>query len=242
MSTGLLPDPNLEGLLPEGLPILESAVAAPAPRVNLLPPEITAQRAVRRLAAMLAGAVVLCAVGVGGGYAYAGLGEGKAQSDLASAQSVQTSLQRQQRSLLPAQQAQNQIQAAEAALTAAMGSEVLWSRYMDDLRLRRPEGVRFSSVKLDPTTAAGSTGSAASSGSTSTAAPGAIATLTLSGKAATQPDVASLLDQLAQIKGFAAVYLTSTDRDSGAANVVTFTATASVTPDALSHRYAGGTS
>jgi Tfp pilus assembly protein PilN len=237
MSTGLLPDPSLEGLIPEGLPILDSPSVALAPRVNLLPPEITAPRAVRKLAAMLAGAVVVCAVGVGGGYLYAGSGEGKARSDLASAQAAQAGLERQQRALLPAQQAQAQIQSAQAALAAAMGSEVLWSRYLDQLRLTRPDGIRFTQVKLDPTTA---TGPSAGGSTTSTTVPGAIATLTITGKASSQPDVADLLDQLAKIKGFAGVYLTSTDGDTTSGGVVSYTVTASVTADALSHRYVVG--
>ena len=245
MSAGLFPDMD-HAAVAEGLPILEAPVMVPAPRVNLLPPEIEAQRAVRKLAAGLVGVVVLCAAAVGGGYAYAGLGESSARSDLATAQSVQTSLQRQQRALAPAQQAQNQIQAAQAALVAAMGNEVLWSRYLDDLRLKRPDGVRFSQVKIDPATGTGATGASApapsgSGSTTSTVTPGAIATLTLTGKARSQPDVAVLLDQLAQIKGFSGVYLTSTD-GGASAGTITYTVTASITPEALSHRYAVGSS
>lgn len=241
MSAELLSDPTAPGLVPDGLPLLEMPAVAPTPRVNLLPPEIAAQRAVRKLAAVLAGAVVLCAAGVGGGYAYAGSGEAAARADLASAQAVQAGLQRQQHALLPAQQAQTQIQTAQAALAAAMGNEVLWSRYLDDLRLKRPDGVRFSSVKFDPTSTTSGTAATSSSGgaTTATAAPGAIATLTITGKASSQPDVATLLDQLAQIKGFTSVYLTSTDRDA-TAGVITYTVTASVTAEALSHRYSVG--
>jgi Tfp pilus assembly protein PilN len=246
MSAGLLPDPTAEGLAPEGLPILETPPLAP-PRVNLLPPEIAAQRAVRKLAAALAGAVVLCAAAVGGGYAYAGAGEDAARADLATAQSVQAGLQRQQRALAPAQQTQTQIQAAQAALGAAMGNEVLWSRYLDQLRLSRPEGVRFATVNLTPSATTGATPSATTGGSggagtgagAGAAVPGAIATITITGKARSQPDVAALLDVLAQIKGFTGVYLTSTDGDA-ATGVVSYTVTAAVTPEALSHRYTGG--
>jgi Tfp pilus assembly protein PilN len=237
-----------EGVDPTGLPLLEAPVEVPAPRVNLLPPEIAEQRAVRRMAAGLAGGVLLCAVAVGGGYAFVGRGEAAAHADLAAAQSVQSTLQRQQRALLPAQQAQAQMQAAQAALAAAMGNEVLWSRYLDDLRIVKPEGVRFTQVKLDPTSGTGTTGTtgaSSSSGSTSsagTATPGAVATLTLTGKARSQPDVAALLDQLAQIKGFDGVYLTSSQGDTSS-GTLTYTVTASVTPDALSHRYTlGGSS
>jgi Tfp pilus assembly protein PilN len=244
MSVNMIKDE--EAVDPGGLPLLDSPLALRAPRVNLLPPEIAEQRAVRRLAAALAGGIVLCAVAVGGGYAFIGRGEASAQADLMAAQSVQASLQRQQRLLQPAQQAQAQMQAAQAALAAAMGNEVLWSRYLDNLRIEKPDGVRFTQVKLDPTTGTGASGSSATASSsagstTSTATPGAIATLTLTGKARSQPDVAALLDQLAQIKGFGGVYLTSSDGDP-ASGTLTYTVTASVTPEALSHRYTLGSS
>jgi Tfp pilus assembly protein PilN len=126
-----------------------------------------------------------------------------------------------------------------------MGNEVLWSRYLDELRVKRPEGVRFTSVSLIPTgAAAASSGATAGSSAGSTAAgsapaaPGGIAALTLSGKARSQPDVAALLDQLAQIKGFTSVYLTSTAADTQS-GLVTYSVSASVTPEALSHRYTG---
>lgn len=248
MSAGLLPDTSVDSLVPDGLPLLGSAAAVSAPKVNLLPPEIAARRTARKIAAALAGVVVLCAAGVGGGYVYAGSGEAEARSDLAAAQATQTGLQRQQRALAPAQEAQTKMQAAQAALAAAMGNEVLWSRYLDELRLKRPEGVRFSSVQIAPTTSSTSTGSTAGSGpatsggaTTGAAATGGIATLTLQGKARTQPDVAALLDVLAKVKGFSGVYLTSTDADS-TTGVVTFAVTSSVTSEALSNRYIGGAS
>jgi Tfp pilus assembly protein PilN len=241
MSAGLLPDPTTEGMIPQGLPILEAPVAVPAPRVNLLPIEIIEQRAVRRLAVGLAGAVAACAVLVGGGFVYAGQGEAKAKTDLSSAQSTQTRLQTQLRALAPAKQAQAQIQSAQKSLAAAMGNEVLWSRYLDELRVKRPEGVRFTSASLTPSgpaAASAGTTTGTTTAPTTSATNGGIASLTLSGKARTQPDVAALLDQLAGIKGFTSVYLTSTSAD-GQSGLVTYSVSATVTADALSHRYTG---
>lgn len=222
--------------------LLEPTAAVPAPHVNLLPPEIAEQRAVRRVAGLLAGVVLLCVAGVGVGYVAAGSGEDDARAELVSAQAVQTSLQRQQRALLPAQQAQNQIQAARAALTAAMGNEVLWSRYLDQLRIKRPEGTRFTQVQLTPP-AEESSGSSSGTTDTSTTAPPPnqpVAALTLTGKARTQPDVATVLDQLATIPGFSNVYLTSTVEDT-TTGLLTYTVTADVTSEALSGRYSGDT-
>ncbi len=233
--------PQFDQVEEQSLPLLDAPAEVLAPRVNLLPPEIAEQRAVRKLAIALAGAVVLCVAAVGGGWVYAGQGESQARADLASAQSTQTALQRKQQALLPAQTAQNQVQAAQRALAAAMGNEVLWSRYLDQLRLKRPEGVRFSSVALTPADS-GSSGSSSgssssgSSGSSSALPSGSIASLTLSGMARSQPDVAALLDQLSSIPGFTGVYLTSTSKE-GSSGVINYTVTAGVTAEALSHRY-----
>lgn len=229
---------------PAMLPPIDSHVGL-APRVNLLPPEIAERAAVRKLAAALAGAVALCALGVGGAYLQAGQGRSAAETQISQEQSRHTALLAQQSSLQSARQAETQLQATQAALRSAMGTEVLWSRYMDQLRLTRPEGTRFSQVSLTSTTgagpASGSSTSTASAGGTSsgTTVAGAIASLTLTGKANSQNDVAALLDQLSTVNGFDGVYLTSTAGDASG-GVLTFTITASVTAKALSHRYTTG--
>lgn len=243
MNAGVLPQPEAELMPSQGLALLEEPSAVRSPRVNLLPPEILEQRRVRVLATKLAGVVVAVAVGVAGGYVWAGSGAAQAQSDLVSARAVQSGLQRQVVALAPAKQAQTQVQNAQKALAAAMGNEVLWSRYMDQLRLTRPDGVRFTSVAFAPVSATSGSAAGAANGSTAgggapTATTGALATLTISGKARSQPDVAALLDQLAGVKGFTGVYLSNTTSDASA-GLVTFSVTASVTADALSHRYTG---
>jgi Tfp pilus assembly protein PilN len=242
VNNDLLTEPA-ENLETAGLPIFNDPMDVVPPRVNLLPPEILEQRFVRRLAFGLLGAVLVCGAAVGGVYAHTGQGEAAARSDLESARATQTTLQQQQRSLMPAQEAQTQVLAAQKALSAAMGSDVLWSRYLDELRLKLPDGVRFSSVALTPTngtapaTASTSTpNSSSASGGTSGTVPGTIATLTISGKARSQLEVASLLQQLATIRAFTGVYLTNTQGDA-TSGVISYTVTAGVTPEALSKRY-----
>jgi Tfp pilus assembly protein PilN len=236
MSAGLTYEPP-QGLAHEGLPILDTPIAVVAPRVNLLPPEVMELRAVRRLALGLAGAVALCAVGVGGGFLYSARAEAPAQADLNSATSTHAGLVQQQQALAPAQVTQQQLLTTQKSLAAAMGNEVLWSRYLDNLRLKRPDGIRFSQVALQPVVGGAST--ASPSGATATTVPtSGIASLSITGTASSSPAVAALLDQLATIHGFTNVYLTSTSSDSPP--LVTYTVTASVTADALSHRYVNG--
>jgi Tfp pilus assembly protein PilN len=240
--TELLAEQPTEALVP-----LEAPSALIAARVDLLPPEVGEQRAVRRLGLALGAGVVACALGVGGLYVQAGRSKPAAEQSLQAAQTQSAALQRQLTTLAQVKTAQQQLQSAQKALVAAMGDEVLWSRYMDEMRVRRPDGLRYTSVAITPvggTTSAGSTpgsttpGSSPAAGAASPAAtvPGAIASLTISGKAVSQDAVADLLDALAQVPGYAAPYLSSTMPGSGN-DLITFTVTVSVTPDALSHRY-----
>lgn len=230
----------------DNLPILETAVEpVSAPRINLLPPEISERQALRRLKMGLAGLVVASVAAVGGLYVHAGSGRAAAQADLDTQQAAGARLQRQVSSLASAKQAQQQAQNARQALVAAMSSEVLWSKYLDQLRLQLPDGVRYSSVAISGAGSAGSTpsstsGSTSSSSGATATTPGALATVTITGKAVGHDQVAALMDQLGTVPGLANVYLTSTSSEgsSAAAKVLQFTVSADVTSTALSNRYA----
>lgn len=229
------------------LPDIDDPQPVAAPFVNLLPPEIAERRAMRSLLVMLAAVVVGVLLLTGGLVYLAGSGKAAAQDDLAAQQAQTARLNAQVRSLDGARQAQAQLQAARAALQTAMSSEVLWSKYLDQLRLLLPNGVRLSNVAIAPTTAstgagagAGTAGVAPTTTTGSTAStgvtPGAVATVTIAGKAVDQDAVAAWLEALGQVKGFTNGYLTSTAAD-GASGLVTFTVTVDVTADALSHRF-----
>lgn len=223
------------------LPLLEQGEPLAPPFINLLPPEIAERRALKKLTGILAG-VLVAAVAVTGGIVYqAGSGKADAQAQLSAAQAENTQLQTQMRTLGTARQAQEQLQAAQTALKAAMANEVLWSSYLDQMRLKLPEGVRLSNMVLAPagsSEASGSSGSTATSGSTGStqATEPAIATITFTGKALNQNAVADWLDALPTIKGYSNAFLTSTTPDS-TGGILTFNVTVDVTADALSHRY-----
>ena len=228
----------------------------PVPHVNLLPPEILERRALRSLTKALA-AAVLATVVVGGAIGYqAGSGGGEAHASLDAATAQQSRLQAQVNALSPASAALADAQATQSSLRAALSNEVLWSAYLDQLKLKLPEGVRFSSVQITPST--GSAGAAGSSGSSASAAapprpvnttasqaesaPGAagadaIAGMTLNGVGVSQEAVADLLQALQTVPQFSNVYLTSSTADGDKAALVTFAITVDVTSNALSHRY-----
>jgi Tfp pilus assembly protein PilN len=227
----------------------------PVPHVNLLPPEILERRALRRLAHVLV-AAVLAAVAVGGVVGYqGGSGAGEAQASLDAATAQQSRLQAQVNALSPAAAALSDAQATQASLRAALANEVLWSTYLDRLRLTLPEGVRFSSVQITPSEGAeaapgGTAGAAtpprpvnttaaqAESGTGSAGATG-IAAMTLNGVGVSQDAVADLLQSLATVPQFSNVYLTSSTSDGAGEGsaLVDFAVTLDVTSSALSHRY-----
>lgn len=223
------------------LPLLEATQPVAPPFVNLLPPEIGERRALRQLVKVLALVVVVVLALTGALVLHAGSGKAEAKTALAAQQAQTSRLQQQVRGLSSARAAQTQLQAAKAALRAAMANEVLWSQYLDQLRGQLPDGVRFSELQIAPVgaAAAGVTGSSASAPTTpgSGVTPNAVATLTITGKAVSQDAVANWLDALGKVKGFTNAYLTDTASADSASAVLTFTVTVDVTPDALSHRF-----
>jgi Tfp pilus assembly protein PilN len=234
--------PLAEGEAP--LAVFDVPAYAP-PSVNLLPPEIGQRRALRKLQYGLAAGVVACAAVVGVLYMGASSGKSDAQSrlDAANAQKVLLQGQTAKLSFVSAEKAQ--IDAARASLKAAMGSEVLWSKTLDDLRLRLPDGVRYATFTVTAitpvATTAGTTTTTtpapAATSATATALPSnAIATVNLTGSALNLDAVAEELDQLALVPGFSNVYLTTTAQPTPGA-IATFTVTADITNAVLSHRY-----
>jgi Tfp pilus assembly protein PilN len=232
--------------------VFEAPAYTPA-SVNLLPPEITQRRALRKLQAGLAAGVVAAAAVVGLLYVQAGSGKSEAQARLNAANTQKVLLGAQTTSLGNVAAAKAKVDAARASLKAAMGSEVLWSKTLDDLRLRLPDGVRYQSVAVSAIVApAAGVATATPTAGAPTLPSNVIATVIFTGVAGSMNDVAAELDQLALVPGLSNVYLTSataggagaSGASSGSQAGVQFTATADVTNSALSHRYdnlTGGT-
>lgn len=233
-----------------------------APRANLLPPEIAERAALRRMQALLAAAVIACGGIVGAVYVTTASGRAPAKAALAQAQTEQRSLGAQKAALAPAQLAHQQVLAAKQSLVAAMASEVLWSGQLDTLRRQLPDGVRLSTLTVtgvDPTAVGGasaslqlpaapagsktsSTSSTATTGSAAASAAAAstyVASVTMSGVALDNDAVANWLDTLAAMPDWSNVYLTSTSANAGS-SLVTYSITANITQQALSHRYTNG--
>ena len=205
------------------------------PRVNLLPPEIAAARRLRRIQLGLGGAV-LGAVGVVALlYVAASSSVSSAQTQVDAANSRHAALQAQTAQYAEVTAVYARAAAAQAMLSQAMGEEVRYSQFLNDLSLSVPDNVWVKNVTFTQTAAA------------TTAAPGArvaalpptgIGTVTFTGVAFKHDDVAVWLESLAGQKGYANPYFSSsTEALLGARKTVNFTSTVSLMPAAYSGRY-----
>jgi Tfp pilus assembly protein PilN len=202
------------------------------PRVNLLPPELAEQARLRRLKTVLAGGLVATCGVVGALYLGAAADVADAAAGVSAATARTSDLQAQTRALDHVDQVYRQADEAKAQLAAAMGEEVRFSQFLDDLSKDVPEHVWLTDITFTQTTAAGEQAAA-----TPTAA-GGIGTVTFTGVGFRHDDVAAWLDSLAAQEGFADPYVTdSTAGRIGERRTVSFTSSVTLTADALSGRY-----
>jgi len=201
------------------------------PRVNLLPGEILVARRLRRVRYGIGGAL-LAALGVLALLYVGAVGQvNDAQQDLDGAQASRAQLTSDVAKMADVRQVYAEVATNEAMLRSALGSEILWSQYLNDLSLTIPDSVWLTSMTVtrQAVPAAGTTGS--------TPATAGIAGVTFEGTAFSHDDVANWLESLAKQKGYANPYFSKSEEDFlGSRRVVTFDTTVSVTPDALSPR------
>ncbi len=204
------------------------------PKVNLLPPEIAELARFRRVQAGLAGGV-LAAIGVVALLYVGAVGSvNDATTELETTTATGTQLQAETAKYNEVTAVYAQAAAAEAMLTQAMGEEVRYSQYLNDLSLTVPENVWVKNVTFAQTAVPAALGSTV---------PG-IGTVTFTGVGFKHDDVAVWLESLAKQKGYTNPYFSnSTEALLGKRKTVNFTSTVTLTPDALSKRYtapAGG--
>ncbi|HET9945865.1 MAG TPA: PilN domain-containing protein [Actinomycetes bacterium] len=213
---------------------------ATLPRVNLLPPEIEEQRRFRKVQVGL-GAGVLAAVGVVGALTLMASGAvSDAQGDLDTAKAEQTQLTAQKAEYAEVPKVYAEVDAAKAQLGQAMGQEVRWSYFLNDISLKAPSKVWLTSMTVtqDVDGAASALATNATvGGSTEYLTPG-LGTVTFEGMGYRHNDVAAWLDALAKQKGLTQPYFTNSAKDEiGDESAVKFSSQATITEEALSKRY-----
>ena len=234
-ATMLLEDEDDE---PVGLFARTPFTPGAGPRVDLLPSEVVTVRLVRR--AQRRGALVLVAVLalVVAAYVLVSGERTMAREDLAAAQQRSVQLTAEQARYARAPIVYAQVEQTRAALASVMAGDVRWYQYLADLAVTSPPGLWLTSWQAstsDPTLAPATPDPAA--GAPAAVAP--VATLTVSGTAADEPDVADWLDVLAATPGLTGSTASSLTRTAvGEQPVITFDSSASMTEAALSDRYA----
>ena len=204
------------------------------PRVNLLPPEI-AERARFRRVQMGLGAGLAATVAVVSVLYVGAVGSvNDAQTELTEATATGTSLQAEAAKYADVEAVYARAEAAQVMLTQAMGEEIRYSQFLNDLSLTVPENVWVKNVTFAQAAVPPALGSTE---------PG-IGTATFTGVGFKHDDVAVWLESLAKQQGYANPYFSnSTEALIGTRKTVNFTSTVTLTPDALSKRYtapAGG--
>lgn len=200
-------------------------------RVNLIPPEIADARRLRGVQLGLAGAVVAAVVAVGALY-YQQVGAVRGANDhLTAAKTENGRLVAEQQRLGNVNALYAKVDAANAMLASAQAPQVLWSRYLEDVRLRLPEKTWLTSLALTeaappaaaPAAAApagtevagaapAAAGAARPSPASAARAPagcGAIGTIAVQGSGYSHRDTADWLDRLAGLKAVTNPSLTS---------------------------------
>lgn len=203
------------------------------PRVNLLPPEIIAARALARTQRWLGAALVLVVIAIAGAFVLFQQRADDAAQTLAAEQARTAVLQKEQAQYARVPVVLAQVEAATAARETAMATDVAWYDYLDRLALTYPAGIWFG----DLTAAVAAPSLIATPSVDAIATPG-IGSVTFTGSGVTPPDVANLMDVLDGTDGFADTALTSVTRtDSDGQVVVDYSVQAVLTDAALSHRF-----
>ena len=213
------------------------------PRVNLLPPEIAERKAARRAQGVAAGTVVLAVAAAAGLAVLASASVADASAEVAEATAEQAAVQAQIADFTELRATQASLDAATSQLATAMGPEVQWSTYLNDLALSIPPNVWLSSLTVTRSDAAGGAGSsdvaptdpAATAG---LAADPGIGIIAFEGHAMEHDDVAAWLDSFTGQPAYANAYFSlSEEEEIGSTLVVAFASTATLTTEALSGRY-----
>ena len=225
------------------------------PRVNLLPPEIAVRARLRRAQVRMGAALSASLLAILALHQAAASSARSASHDLELAEAHGVVLIAQQRSYSDVPKVDAELSRAKANLQTAMGSEIRWSLVLDDLSRLVPAGVWLTSTQFvqaaatapsmtAPTTPGSATPTTPASPTTPTsptmpAIASSLGTVSFTGSAASKAAVATWLEAMAEVPGFANPYVTSiSDTPQATGNgAVAFTSTVSITDKALSNRY-----
>ncbi len=186
---------------------VKQANAAPralggVPRADLLPPAAKAAYKGRSVVRMLIVAVVMVAVIVAGGVAFATVRAVTSQDALQRERTRSTELVARQLNFAEARQASNKVDAAKAARKLATVTEIDWRAYLDEITATLPPGVGLTQVKIEPVDTKTPAGEVTAKNPLQQAA---VSTVTITATSTTVPDVEAWFNDLATTTGFAGI-------------------------------------
>jgi Tfp pilus assembly protein PilN len=214
--------------------------------VNLLPKTYARRAAVKRAKIFAGIAVVIALLLALLGWLIATQKQSAAQESLDAATAERTLLTAEAARYSEVPKVFSAVADAQAQLRLAMGNEVRWSFFLNDLALTMPSGVSLDTLAVTspapgaPTqaTAPSSAGASTPTAPTSGAGVPGLGTMNVSAKAFTYNSVANWLDSLAKLPTIADPYVGSlTAGTEEGTKIVTFSSTGNVTAEALSKRY-----
>ena len=199
-------------------------------QVNLLPSELRAREATRRLTSVvvIVGALVLGLVGLF--YFFQVMSLSRARDDLADQEAVNTQLQAQVNDLQRFQELQNQLEAKQGLVDSVFIGEVSWSTVLGDISKVIPSEAYLTSL----------TGSIA--GATETPTTGGatlIGNIAFTGVVRETDPLATWLTRLEQVDGWENAWMTSATEDAPFSRVYTFSSGLDLSVDAATRRGRG---
>jgi Tfp pilus assembly protein PilN len=199
-------------------------------QVNLLPSELRAREATRRLTSVvvIVGVLVLGLVGLF--YFFQVMNLSRARDDLAAQEGVNSQLQAQVNDLQRFQELQNQLQAKQALVNSVFVGEVSWSNVLVDISRVIPSEAYLTNL----------TGSTAAETATPTTGGGTlIGNISFSGVVRETDPLATWLTRLDQVDGWENAWMTSATEQQPFSRVYTFNSGVDLSLDAATRQGRG---
>lgn len=197
-------------------------------QVNLLPSDLRAREATRRLTSVvvIVGVIVLGLVGLF--YFFQVMNLSRAEDELAAQEGVNRQLQAQVNDLQRFQDLQNQLEAKQELVNSVFVDEVSWSTVLVDISQVIPSEAYLTSLTGSISAAAPVTGGAP-----------LIGTISFTGVVRETDPLASWLTRLEQVDGWVNAWMTSATEDAPFSRVYTFNSGIDLSLDAATRRGKG---
>ena len=201
------------------------------PRVDLLPPEIRAQRSAAAVRRRLGFGVILLLVLVVGGSGGVGVEAIQAQASLASEQALTANLLVQQRKYIQVRSVQDEVSLIQAAQQVGTSTEIDWKEYLSEVQATLPANVTLDTVTIDSASPLTEYAQA-----TAPLQGARVATLSFTAKSPTLPEVPAWLNALTSLPGYTDASPGSVTRDTS--GVYTVDITMHINQAAYTNRFA----